>query len=422
MLYTNMPLNVHEVAKEVYRRSGRRVSAESVESRIVVFTREEMAPLTRDHGERDSGGVDVYEWIREHCPRPGLIVFDECHHYCKKTFSRRHLDCWVKWLGEIRHDHQSLYLISQNHRNIARVVVELCGARWQALSVDEMRDPFMNIPLKAWYNLEAGLIWREYFGAVRAMLLMEEASKWEVVDQRFYRFNKRGFKLYNSHNARDVGQGVTSARDPEPWERRGRLSIIGWFVANYFSELSGIVFSIGLKVGLVLGIPLIMQWMISASREKISARADASGRRPSVKRMIESQAVAPAASSRSELASSPAGVVSGAFLGQTIRLDAVIGSRALMEGRWYAVGDDIRGVKVVDVSCVRGRGRVRLSNGDTLGVGVVAAAVVSGRVAAAVGTRSVARGEPSGGPDGESRRVGNGVGDRGRGDLPPERR
>lgn len=253
LLYTNIDLNIEAVALEVERRSGKQRSADSVRERLVILNNEHVNTLRRDVFQ---GGTTPLRLLPRASLSSGcLVVLDEAHHFAGSDKSMEHIAEWKEWLGEIRKDGMTVYLITPNRSNIHHDIEALCFGLWMAISVDELRDPFFKVPLKVWYQFEAKF--RGFYrAAVEFRFCMREGKRYVEKHRQFYRMQEgpSGFDLYNSFSAR---QGMTESgeRPKEEWEKRTWLRLIGWALYHHDS-----LWSIPLKWASIASLIMLAAW------------------------------------------------------------------------------------------------------------------------------------------------------------------
>lgn len=233
-LFTNLALNIEAISQEAAKRSGGKKTPESIASRIRVLTPDEVREWMTDFYD---GGTTPRVFFGAGKFKGALVVMDEAHLFIGKDKSPEHCGQWLEWLGELRKAGMSLYLITQSVLNLHKSIVDISGCLMQCVGVDELRDPFFNVALKYWYQLEAK-IRGKYSAAVEARWSVNEGRRWVIRDRRFYRLREAGFGLYESFSARQ-GETESGERPLEEWEKRTFLGLVGWAVAHNFDGLVG---------------------------------------------------------------------------------------------------------------------------------------------------------------------------------------
>lgn len=247
---SNFPVNIPEMAEFVASRTGQdQLELEERMERIPPEEIELWARESRNKENKEPPGPWTYfedrDLDRMH------IAFDECHEFisCESTATCRQK--WREWLAQIRHQGATVEFISQNPQQVANEVRRLASLQIELKNASEEKEPIFGIRHRFWQELQAGFISGKYYQVVRESVLHKargHANKWIVKESRVTALVPKYFGLYDSYSAPKEGAKVGRGEMQE-FEKRGRLSLLLWFISHNAYPLGKRVFWIAIIGG-----------------------------------------------------------------------------------------------------------------------------------------------------------------------------
>jgi hypothetical protein len=269
-LITNVPLNVEVVAERVAKRHG--LDAAVIADRIVLVDRETTERFKTDV---EQGGLtpgmyfDSLERYRndrgEIDYRGAVIAIDEAHWMIGPNKSENHQALWRGWVGELRHQHATLELMTQAADKLAKELVKEHELRYECVSSERKRDVFLHIPFSDWCELWARLtgkyIPRFYLQEWRNSGSGKFKQQWEAS----FVFSPYYGECYNSYSAAggSTGQGVGEA------PKRMHELLKGWRFWRWFIGRNWM--AAGYRLfwwGVGVSIPVIAIWYTMPGERK----------------------------------------------------------------------------------------------------------------------------------------------------------
>ncbi|MEM8709466.1 MAG: zonular occludens toxin domain-containing protein [Planctomycetota bacterium] len=185
-----------------------------------------------------SGESGPWEFFEDRDLQDAHIAIDECHNYVPAKGNAQMRQRWQEWLGEIRHQGATVEFISQALMKVAKEIRDEAGLHIEVKNTETERDPFFGIELGDWYELRAGFLTRRYSSCV---MERERRSASGVgrfwTAKRIFPLDPWYFRFYDSFSAPQKG-GNKGRAQRRQFERRSRLGLLGWFVANNFARLA----------------------------------------------------------------------------------------------------------------------------------------------------------------------------------------
>ncbi len=217
-LITNVPLNVEVVAARVAKQHG--LDAAVIAARIVLIDRETTERFKTDV---EQGGLtpgmyfDSLERYRnergEIDYRGAVIAIDEAHWMIGPNKSENHQALWRGWVGELRHQHATLELMTQAADKLAKELVKEHELRYECVSSERKRDVFLHIPFSDWCEL-----WAKVTGKYIPRFYLQEwrnqgSGKFKQQWEASFVFSPYYGECYNSYSAAggSTEQGVGEA-------------------------------------------------------------------------------------------------------------------------------------------------------------------------------------------------------------------
>ena len=145
-VFTNYPIKLENMAEHVA--AGRKHTGQQIKDRIHIIDEDTLKRWMR-------GVSGPWEYFADKKTDGALIAIDEIHNYCSRYHKKDHKQKWEEWLGEVRHMGAQVEVVTQDPDKCDALIQRHAGIRrW--LQKDEHRtDPFLKIPMKAWYELIA---------------------------------------------------------------------------------------------------------------------------------------------------------------------------------------------------------------------------------------------------------------------------
>jgi hypothetical protein len=234
-IVTNLPFNMDVVPDVVERLSRGKVKASRVRKRITLLSRDETEAWLTDVEQGGTTPLTHFAGFKS----PGTaVIIDEAHRYCGHDRSQTHVAEWLSWIGELRHDGMRCELITQARSKLHASLEREAGALITVVPIDELRDPFVKMPLKMWYQLEAAFFTGKYVPGCAVRLQTKDGKSWKIQPgtEKFHRLRGEVFEWYDSYAARQGGEGSIE-RPKELWEKLGRWGLLSRCLREYSDEL-----------------------------------------------------------------------------------------------------------------------------------------------------------------------------------------
>ncbi|MBL9095264.1 MAG: hypothetical protein JNL96_28855 [Planctomycetaceae bacterium] len=316
------------------------------------------------------------------------IAIDEIHVFCGAEHKPVVKAAWKNWLGEIRHRGATVELISQHRDKIAKELVKEASVHISLVKIDDTRDPVCGIKLADWYELRAKFLTGEYTSTVAEFEKMDVDGRLTQTNYRQFKLTGDYFRFYDSFSAPESGSGSGAKLPEHQFQRRGRVSLLCWFLLKNSGQLGWRMGLVAFLLWLTLfggaGVAArkfgdVVQGIAATQKAKLTAKSEAdrppaagpsSG--PSVKAMP--RAGSPEAAERAEL-DRLAAQVSELEKREAVASEIVLVAEneiVTRGGETYGVGSVIelgkhKGAKVVSIDYRRRN--ARLSNGEVLRMG-----------------------------------------------------
>lgn len=246
VIYTNLPLNVDQIAE--YCRSKYGLDVDVVRERLHIIPREV------EHAWRDAGkpiynpetgkqaGVHPldgpWDYFNDKPLSGATVIIDEIHNFCGSIGTPKAVsNNWQKWLGELGHNQAIFVCISQAPEKVHGCIKQEAQASYTIRNTGLDRDPYFKIEVYDWLELWAGLFNQEY----RIFVFEQETQKAEGRRKKGQRkltlMGPPYFDFYDSFN-KPIASEQTENVNPfeHEYEKhlrkgpvRGRLSLVRWF-------------------------------------------------------------------------------------------------------------------------------------------------------------------------------------------------
>lgn len=330
------------------------------------------------------------------------IALDEAHRYCGTSHPKHHITAWMEFCGRVRHDGGTVEFVTQNSAKLSKKVSDEAGVWIDVVSPLRRKEPFSGA---TWYDtlqVASKLLGRQV--GLSFELRHSKGSgtkKWNLETMISHWHQAKYFSVYDSYNVVHLegqgdGKGAEVRRPKEPWERFSLPYLLVWYFARNAMPLGLRLVAISLLVWAFAfnGIGSAVSTVLNAGMQSSAKLAKQSGRdytvQPDRTKPVASGEPQPTlaapynkAANGKELAAlrEEHGVLASEIDAMKTELErrsvltAVLGENAYFgDGNVYKVGDHInegihRGQFIREVNCKLGR--VRLSNGTMLRLGVV---------------------------------------------------
>ena len=128
-------------------------------------------------------------------------------------------------------------LLSQDLDNIDRPVTRLAELQTEIVNSEQRRDPLFKIPMADWYEMKAKFLTGKYRPSVWQIHRRKANRRWHVVEQKPFWPQTELYSLYDSYSAPHKG-GKKADGIKRQHEKRGRLSLLLWFLRRHGLRLS----------------------------------------------------------------------------------------------------------------------------------------------------------------------------------------
>lgn len=387
--YSNFPINFPKLAEVMGW------SEEQLRERVQLIPADELIKWR----DGNSGPWEYWAGVNF---KGAHIALDEAHRYCGTSHPKRHIDAWMEFCGHVRHQGGTVEFVSQNRAKLSKKVVDECGVWIDVVSPLRRKEPFSGA---TWYDtlqVASKLLGRQVGLSFELRHSKGSGTKtWNLETMISHWHNAKYFSVYDSYNVVHLegqgdGQGAEIRRPKEPWERFSLPYLLVWYFARNALPLGLRLVGISLLVWAFAfnGIGSAVSTVLNAGMQSSAKLAKQSGKdytaqpertKPVVSGEPEPTLAAPynKAANSKELAAlrEEHGVLASEIdvmkteLERRSVLTAVLGENAYFgDGNVYKVGDHInegihRGEFIREVNSKAGR--VRLSNGLVLRLGVV---------------------------------------------------
>lgn len=242
--YSNFPIDVDVVADVVSRRMsskssflfGRKprvVSPDDVKARIRVIP----DVILQAWKNEQSGPWDYFEGVDL---KYAHIAIDEIHNFMSNMHSLEHLKKWDEFLGEVRHRGCTFEGLTQSASQVSNILTRRAGVCYELVPAEDLRDPYFHIPMLDWYNLKAA-----FLGHLHKTVFMVEkrlqGRTWKTNHTSRFFIVPEYFKYYHSFNAslseKESGVSDEGRAVQYEYEKRGRISLLFWFIRRNFLSL-----------------------------------------------------------------------------------------------------------------------------------------------------------------------------------------
>lgn len=241
---SNFPLNVDIIAEDVAKKINfgvgffgfkrKKVTSEDVKKRIILIPDDVLQSWIRE----ESGPWDYFQGRDI---RYAHIAIDEIHNFVHANSSSDYVVKWDRFLGEVRHRGCTFEVITQDVAKVHRVVIGRAAVRLELVPAEDQRDPYFKIKNMDWYELKAG-----FTGSFHKTVFEVEKRRlfagWVTNHTRRFLLVPEYFKYYRSFNAslQEKAEGATDEGRAVEYEyqRRGKVSLLFWFLRRNFFTLS----------------------------------------------------------------------------------------------------------------------------------------------------------------------------------------
>lgn len=240
---SNFPVNIDEVASAVHRKLNKKggilgvfrkkVSLEDIKKRICVIPDSELQRWRSG----ESGPWDYFAGVNL---KYAHIAIDEIHNFISSRTSSDVLKKWDDFLGEVRHRGCTFEGLTQDIDQVDRVLTGRAALRLELVPGEDLRDPFFKIKMSDWYELKAGFT-GSYHKTVFMFEKRKQGSYWKSNHVSRFLIVPDYFKFYNSFNAslqeKEQGASEDDRSLEYEYQRRGKISLLFWFIRRNFFTL-----------------------------------------------------------------------------------------------------------------------------------------------------------------------------------------
>lgn len=244
MHISNFPLNVDAIADHVSAKINKSrgifgifrkaVTSDDIKKRLLVIPDD----VLQSWRSEISGPWDYFQGFDL---KYAHIAIDEIHNFINSRSSSDYLKKWDDFLGEVRHRGCTFEGLTQDFDSVDRVLSGRASIRLELIPGEDLRDPFFKIRLSDWYELKASFL-GTYHKTVFMYEKRKQGSSWKVNHVSRFLITPDYYPFYNSFSAslqeKENGVSDDASRAPEhEYQRRGRLSLLLWFIRRNFFTL-----------------------------------------------------------------------------------------------------------------------------------------------------------------------------------------
>ena len=200
--YSNFPVNPDALCEAVSRslshgffnRLFRRGDLKNLEKRVVVIPESVIASWR-------SGLSGPWDYFKGVDLKYAHIAIDEIHEIVRSDLPEEVYAKWDEFLGTIRHRGCTIEGITQDISLVSKCFISRCSLRYELVPVEDLRDPFFNIPVYDWYQLKAAFF-GDYHKTVFMLEFMKQGNgKFRKMHTRRFTIDDFYFPFYNSYSA-----------------------------------------------------------------------------------------------------------------------------------------------------------------------------------------------------------------------------
>lgn len=219
-VYTNYPIKIDAMASYVAAKG--KYTEQQIKDRIHIIDDRTLKLWMR-------GESGPWEYFADIDTDGCVIAIDEIHNYCSKYMKKNIKQLWEEWLGEVRHMGAQIEVITQDPGKCDALIERHAGVRrW--LQKDEHRaDPFLKIPMKAWYEMIAKFFTGKYKPWNWEIEQNRLLGRWRTRRTNRYHLEPKYFELYDSYAAPQKGGGTAGSSEEYQYQRRSHVGMLWWF-------------------------------------------------------------------------------------------------------------------------------------------------------------------------------------------------
>ena len=248
---SNFPLNVDEIAAEVYKRKNllsknflsrffrrfKELNIDDIKKRIHIIPDE----VLKSWRNQSSGPWDYFS---DADLKGAHIAIDEIHEIISFSKNQDYIDKWDEFLGQIRHRGCTFEGLTQDLKAVHSCLVNRAGIRFEIYPAENTRDPFFKIPMYDWYQLKAAFTGDFHKTVFQIEKKKTGSGRWKVNHSRRFLIIPEYFKFYNSfsasHQEKETSRNtIDENRTPlYEYQKYTKTGLLFWFIRRNFFTLS----------------------------------------------------------------------------------------------------------------------------------------------------------------------------------------
>ncbi len=172
-----------------------------------------------------------WEYFQDFDLNGAHIAIDEIHNFVNASSKKEFVQRWMEWAGEVQHRGCTVEFLSQHETKVHSIIRNEASLKRYMFNGEDRRDPWLKVKMGDWYNLRAKFLTGKYRSTIFVTEQVVVNGKWKESHTHRFVLGPPYFALYDSYSAPIAG-GRKADGKKHAFETRGRLRLLGWFLAR----------------------------------------------------------------------------------------------------------------------------------------------------------------------------------------------